>query len=398
MPSPNAITPTSSYSYGSGYVPSGPPLLQPQQLQPRQRVPSSHSRPALIPTGAVDALASQFSQKALLTKTPRRRTTSQPTLPAGHTYVQTNDAAHTGHTHGYVQDPRNPDFRYSTCSGRRKAVCIGVNYLGQQHELRGCINDAKHVRRFLIDHGGYRSRDIYLLTDDATDPQFLPTRSNMLKAMRWLVKDARQNDALFFHYSGHGGQTRDRDGDEIDGFDEVIYPMDFKTTGHIVDDELHDIMVKRLPQGCRLTNFPKACHSGTVLGMWRVHYSSHGRLKGMHISANHWEKKATAADVISWSGCLDDQTSADTFQEGMPVGAMSYHILICGMKMIENRPEQTYQEFLSSLRKILNPRYSQKPQLGSSHKIVRHVPLFLYSCRAVLPTAGHQSSIHILIE
>lgn len=56
-----------------------------------------------------------------------------------------------------------------------------------------------HLTRSFAEHGGYRSRDIYLLTDDATDPQLKPTRSNMLRAMRWLVKDARQNDALFFH-------------------------------------------------------------------------------------------------------------------------------------------------------------------------------------------------------
>lgn len=36
--------------------------------------------------------------------------------------------------------------------------------------------------------------------------------------------------------SGHGGQTRDLDGDEIDGYDEVIFPVDYLTAGHIVDD------------------------------------------------------------------------------------------------------------------------------------------------------------------
>ena len=69
--------------------------------------------------------------------------------------------------------------------------------------------------------------------------------------------------------SGHGGQTKDLDGDEADGYDEVIYPLDFQQAGHIVDDVwasssyniptnmsiqmMHDIMVKPLPPGCRLT-------------------------------------------------------------------------------------------------------------------------------------------------
>ena len=44
-----------------------------------------------------------------------------------------------------------------------------------------------------------------------------------------------------FH-PGHGGQTKDQDGDEDDGYDEVIYPVDFRTAGHIVDDDMHKIM------------------------------------------------------------------------------------------------------------------------------------------------------------
>jgi hypothetical protein len=53
--------------------------------------------------------------------------------------------------------------------------------------------------------------------------------------------------------SGHGGQTKDKDGDEIDGFDEVVFPLDYKTAGHLVDDDMHALMVHPLPTGCRLT-------------------------------------------------------------------------------------------------------------------------------------------------
>ena len=53
--------------------------------------------------------------------------------------------------------------------------------------------------------------------------------------------------------SGHGGQTKDRDGDEAYGHEETIYPVDFEQAGHIIDDEMHAIMVQPLPPGCRLT-------------------------------------------------------------------------------------------------------------------------------------------------
>ena len=38
-----------------------------------------------------------------------------------------------------------------------------------------------------------------LLTDDSSDPRQIPTRQNMLDAMRWLVRSARTDDSLFFH-------------------------------------------------------------------------------------------------------------------------------------------------------------------------------------------------------
>jgi metacaspase-1 len=72
----------------------------------------------------------------------------------------------------------------------------------------------------LTGHLGYRASDIILLTDDSRDPRRLPTKTNMINAMQWLVHNAMPHDALFFHFSGHGGQTRDLDGDEVDGYDE----------------------------------------------------------------------------------------------------------------------------------------------------------------------------------
>lgn len=75
-----------------------------------------------------------------------------------------------------------------------------------------------------------------ILTDDQQDPVCRPTRANIIRAMHWLVAGAQPNDSLFFHFSGHGSQTPDLDGDEEDGFDETILPVDFKQAGEIVDD------------------------------------------------------------------------------------------------------------------------------------------------------------------
>jgi hypothetical protein len=76
---------------------------------------------------------------------------------------------------------------------------IGINYFRQNGELRGCINDAHNVQKFLIERYHYRPEDIVMLTDDARNPRQIPTRANMIQAMQWLVQGAKPNDSLFFH-------------------------------------------------------------------------------------------------------------------------------------------------------------------------------------------------------
>lgn len=80
---------------------------------------------------------------------------------------------------------------------------IGINYFGQDGELRGCINDVKNVSAFLTEKG-YRREDMVILTDDQQDPRSHPTKDNILRGMHWLVANAQPNDALFLHYSGMG--------------------------------------------------------------------------------------------------------------------------------------------------------------------------------------------------
>ena len=54
--------------------------------------------------------------------------------------------------------------------------------------------------------------------------------------------------------------------------------MDFRSAGHIVDDEMHRIMVMPLQAGVRLTAIFDSFHSGTALDLPYV-YSTHGILK-----------------------------------------------------------------------------------------------------------------------
>ncbi|KAF7338876.1 hypothetical protein MSAN_02210800 [Mycena sanguinolenta] len=228
------------------------------------------------------------------------------------------------------------------CSGRRRALCIGINYKGQSLELSGAIHDAKYMMNFLVRFQGYANRDIVVLTDDSPNST-QPTRENMINAMRWLVKDAKPHDSFCFFYSGLGGQTRKSDGDKENGYNEAIYPLDFKRYGNIEDDDMHRIMVKPLPAGCRLTAVFDSRNSTPILDLPYV-YNHRGCLQDNKVDESVRTKKGSSADVTSWSTRKDHQArpQEDISRGG---GAMTYAFL----QAIQADPHQSYKERLQSL-------------------------------------------------
>eukprot|EP00923_Selenidium_pygospionis_P020690 GHVN01035678.1.p1 GENE.GHVN01035678.1~~GHVN01035678.1.p1 ORF type:complete len:487 (-),score=112.75 GHVN01035678.1:1911-3341(-) len=159
--------------------------------------------------------------------------------------------------------------------GARKSVLIGINYVGMNGELRGCINDVHRMRAFIERNGFPDGHEQFILTDEPDD-EFLgyphlqhaqPSKENILYALRWLVKDVQPGDSLFLHYSGHGVRVPDTSGDEQDGMDESIVPLDYQKYGVVIDDLLHAVLVEPLPEGSRLTVLMDCCHSGSGLDL-----------------------------------------------------------------------------------------------------------------------------------
>lgn len=158
---------------------------------------------------------------------------------------------------------------------------------------------------------------------------------------------------MVFHYSGHGSQQRNYNGDEADGYDETICPLDFETQGMIVDDEINATIVRPLPHGVRLHAIIDACHSGTVLDLpFLCRMNSTGQyLWEDHRPRSGIWKGTSGGEAISFSGCDDDQTSADTsaLSKVTSTGAMTY----CFIQAIERGHGSTYGTILNSMRSTI---------------------------------------------
>jgi hypothetical protein len=54
---------------------------------------------------------------------------------------------------------------------------------------------------------------------------------------------------------------------QADGYDETLIPLDFKKSGQIVDDEIYERLVKKMPANVTVVCLMDSCHSGTALDL-----------------------------------------------------------------------------------------------------------------------------------
>jgi hypothetical protein len=143
-------------------------------------------------------------------------------------------------------------------SGSSRALLIGVNDYLAVPDLRGALNDVEFLREILISRFGFEADDIEVLLDrDAT-------RKGVLAAFDRLAARTQEGDLVYVHYSGHGSQVKDLDGDEEDGQDETLIPHDGRTPGvpDITDDEIGDKLDALRAKTTVVVL--DSCHSGTA--------------------------------------------------------------------------------------------------------------------------------------
>jgi hypothetical protein len=263
----------------------------------------------------------------------------------------------------------------------KHAVLIGINrYQIPGADLRGCVNDVKNMQAALGKFYGFKKRDFTVLTDYAA------TKKTIQRTIRELVSKARKGDVLLVHYSGHGANVPDDDGDEADNRDEILCPTDLDWKDPLRDDWLRQTFDK-LRAGVSLTVIMDCCHSGTntrallppdaatmpryLPNPWDIMAEEsgrklRGRLRGeLRASPRARRKKSdlVAADIpeLLITGCRDTQTSADAYIGDSYNGALTYHLVAA---LTAANGEISYRDLhKSTLQQLKQGGYEQVPQL-----------------------------------
>ncbi|KAF2439960.1 peptidase C14 [Karstenula rhodostoma CBS 690.94] len=315
---------------------------------------------------------------------------------------------------------------------RKKSLLIGINYVGSKHELKGCHSDVDNVAEFLSYRGYNNShRDRVILSDNsmvAPDSPYYPSGHNILAAMDWLVSEP--GCTLFMHYSGHGGQVEDVDSNRSTGLDDSLVPVDFEYNGQLSSTLLHQHLVTRMAPGCTLFVLMDCCHSGSAIELPFVYRTdADGQISLIDNLKKGAQLVGEAQDIISggfsfnkmgearelfagatsffhglkhmgeqedeglqngefvgqygsenkmvtmFSGCRDDQTSADANIAGRSTGAMTWAFL----QIMKSGGTPTYTQTLQMTRQLLDQsNYTQVPQLSSGLDIdLDNLPLVI---------------------
>jgi hypothetical protein len=115
-----------------------------------------------------------------------------------------------------------------------------------------------NMKEYIKDIHGFEESHITILMDGQhMEPTAIT--SWRLTANSFLIQGRR---AVFIHYPGHGVNFDD-DGDEKDGFDETLVPVDYASAGQIRDDDLFTTLIGPMGAGVTMTCLFDCCHSGT---------------------------------------------------------------------------------------------------------------------------------------
>lgn len=129
-------------------------------------------------------------------------------------------------------------------------------------------NDVVIIKQLLIEQG-FKNERISVITNSAA------TKSGIFAALNELRDNVMEGDVVYIHFSGHGQQVTDLDGDEPDHFDEAWIPFDarkhyedgvYEGQNHILDDELNlylNGLRSKVGTKGRIVLVADACHSGS---------------------------------------------------------------------------------------------------------------------------------------
>ena len=232
----------------------------------------------------------------------------------------------------------------STANAQRKrAFLVGISHYdtsltGYQWNNINGVEDVNLLSPILKNQGFV----ITTLLDDQA------TFDNIVSQIAKFTNKTKKGDIVYLHFSAHGQPVEDLNGDEEDGWDESIVPIDaykiykkgfYEGQKHLTDDLLNKY-VKKLREKIGPLGFLyvviDACHAGTASR------ANDETIRGTHVGftcnnkvfkpstnkKSHYQIDASAkqSNVLFIEACRPDQVNTEIKVDGKRFGPLSYNI------------------------------------------------------------------------
>lgn len=205
----------------------------------------------------------------------------------------------------------------------------------------------------MLENNGFEKENIVVLENEKA------TKQAVIQAFDKLILKAKEGDVVYIHFSGHGQQVTDLDGDEPDGYDESWIPFDACKTysqdkyvgqNHIIDDELYLILTNiraKVGERGKIVVVSDACHSGSGSRGDEDEDVVRGTADKFEIPFKPGNRQ-TKRNTVSWlfvSACKSYQNNFECYFDGKYHGMISYLL----WENRENICNQSWQEVMNKI-------------------------------------------------
>ena len=232
---------------------------------------------------------------------------------------------------------------YAVNAQRKRALLVGISQYdtdltGYQWNNINGVEDIKLLEPILKQQS---FATISLMDNQATF-------DNIVSHITQFISKSKKGDIVYLHFSAHGQPIEDFNGDEEDGWDESIIPIDaykiykkgfYEGEKHLTDDLLNK-HIKKLREKIGPKGFLyvviDACHAGTssrgydetVRGTHVGFTCSNKVFKPSKNKKSHYyiDSSAKLSNVMFVEACRSDQVNMEIKVEGKPYGPLSYNI------------------------------------------------------------------------
>lgn len=244
-------------------------------------------------------------------------------------------------------------------------VAINKYSAGTGWPVINAQNDVLLIKYALLQQG-FEAENIAVIQNEQA------TKSGILEAIETqLIAKAVKGGVAVFHFSGHGQQVMDDNGDELDGYDEAIVPYDspmkfsageYEGKNLIRDEELGNMMTKlreKLGKTGNVMLILDSCHSGTgTRGYATARGTDNIMADSQYIKSNiarafdnnslEVPSSAELAPMVSFFGASPNQLNYEAISpEGKEVGSLSYAF---SQTFAEATKETTYQTIFERIK------------------------------------------------